>query len=488
MNKFPILLATLLAINCPAGNYGWRCDGGGKFPETDPATTWSTGKNIIWETPLSSWGNASPVLAGNRIFVCAETDTLVCVNAADGRILWQKVNGYADVMTSSQTAQARDNEQKSEGTRKDLVLLLKEQDDLIRQRQTLQQALKDLTVKIKDNPADATLKQSQDEKQKQAAVLAQRLGEKDRTIRKLKQELIAFPEWFLPDTHAANGYSSPTPVSDGKNVYALFGTGVAACYDLDGNRKWIRLVEKPMHIQGHSASPVLCGNLVLVHVLGLNALNVATGETLWKTKSTPGFGTPLLTRIGNEPVILTCSGDLVCVKDGKVVGTNFCGVSFCAPVIQDGVVYSTNEKLAKATPLPTQLPATPVKGEPRWQAKLKAGRYYASPVVHDGLVYALCQDNTLTVLDAAKGDLVYEQKLPLGSGFCFPSLAVAGKYVFAGGDAGVTIVFKTGREYKEVAKNLLLEGSAAEKFRSSLIFSGKRMYLRGLANLYCIGE
>ena len=38
------------------------------------------------------------------------------------------------------------------------------------------------------------------------------------------------------------------------------------------------------------------------------------------------------------------------------------------------------------------------------------------------------------------------------------------------------------REYKEVSVNTL------ESFRSTPIFSGKRMYLRGVKNLYCIGE
>ncbi|MHC4983091.1 MAG: hypothetical protein ACYTF6_07990 [Planctomycetota bacterium] len=46
----------------------------------------------------------------------------------------------------------------------------------------------------------------------------------------------------------------------------------------------------------------------------------------------------------------------------------------------------------------------------------------------------------------------------------------------------MTIVLEPGREYKQAAKNKL------EGFRSCPVFLGKRMYVRGLKHLYCIGQ
>ena len=43
-------------------------------------------------------------------------------------------------------------------------------------------------------------------------------------------------------------------------------------------------------------------------------------------------------------------------------------------------------------------------------------------------------------------------------------------------------VLEPGREYKELARNSL------ETFRSSLVFEGKRMYVRTTKGLWCIGE
>jgi hypothetical protein len=54
--------------------------------------------------------------------------------------------------------------------------------------------------------------------------------------------------------------------------------------------------------------------------------------------------------------------------------------------------------------------------------------------------------------------------------------------LYISSDTGNTVVLQPGREYKELARNKL------EPFRSSLVFEGKRVYVRTAKNLYCIGE
>ena len=283
---------------------------------------------------------------------------------------------------------------------------------------------------------------------------------------------------------------------------------MAVCYDLNGNRKWIRFVEnKPRNEKqtfwdkdifgaGTSASPVLCGDLLLVHIYGLTALNTSSGQVIWKANANAHWGSPVLTAIGNEPVLVMTGGELVRVSDGKILTTGLGTIGYLppvmegynAPVVQDGVVYYANKPTARAAKLPAQTTEVAAQTEPLWQGKLLGDRYggfpryYSSPVVSQGLVYALAQNNTLTVLDAVKGDTVYEQKLPLKNGCCYPNLTLAGKYLYASSDTGVTVVLEPGRAYKEIAINTL------EPFRSTPIFDGKRMYVRTLKNLYCIGE
>ena len=98
------------------------------------------------------------------------------------------------------------------------------------------------------------------------------------------------------------------------------------------------------------------------------------------------------------------------------------------------------------------------------------------------MIYALSANANLTVVDAKTGQRVYEEKLELGGGQCYPSITFAGKFLFVSSDNGHTLILEPGREYKEVAQNTL------EPFRSSLVFEGKRMYVRTLKHLWCIGE
>ena len=60
------------------------------------------------------------------------------------------------------------------------------------------------------------------------------------------------------------GYTAPTPVTDGKEVFVAFGNGLVACYDLDGNRKWLKLIEHSNAAFAHSGSPLLVGDKLLM--------------------------------------------------------------------------------------------------------------------------------------------------------------------------------------------------------------------------------
>jgi outer membrane protein assembly factor BamB len=130
----------------------------------------------------------------------------------------------------------------------------------------------------------------------------------------------------------------------------------------------------------------------------------------------------------------------------------------------------------------SELSAETVKPQALWKGKVKSGGYgFCSPVVHEGLLYAANDQGILSVLDVATGESVYEERLNLG-GSIYPSISVAGPYLYISSDNGTTWVLQPGREFKVLARNKL------ESFRSSLVFEGKRVYVRTEKKLYCIGE
>jgi outer membrane protein assembly factor BamB len=98
-------LAAFVPAVASADNWpGWRGPrGDGTSTEKGFPLKWSATDHIVWKTPIPGRGYSSPVVWDNRIFLttCLEGDpkkdkeeprdrVLLCVNRADGKILWQK--------------------------------------------------------------------------------------------------------------------------------------------------------------------------------------------------------------------------------------------------------------------------------------------------------------------------------------------------------------------------------------------------------------
>jgi hypothetical protein len=43
----------------------------------------------VWKTRLPGWSLADPVVVGDRVFAVGEPDWLTCVDAHNGKVLWQ---------------------------------------------------------------------------------------------------------------------------------------------------------------------------------------------------------------------------------------------------------------------------------------------------------------------------------------------------------------------------------------------------------------
>jgi hypothetical protein len=75
-------------------------------------------------------------------------------------------------------------------------------------------------------------------------------------------------------------------------------------------------------------------------------------------------------------------------------------------------------------------------------------------------------------------------------GIC-SSTTLGGKYLFVRDDQGQTLVLESGPQYKELAKNLLIEYNpegAQPEAQSNFFFEGPRIYFRTRGYLYCIGK
>jgi len=383
----------------PERPVGWRGDGTGIFPGAQPVIKWSDGtkigqgknakgqmekqlrrdlkapsKNILWRTMLPCWANASPVVVRNRVFVTADpvdiAPLLICIDATTGDILWQREIDHTEELPEKVRAKVRKEWSDFFNLARTLARLHAEQSAIDRA--------------LKENPADTKAQaRRNDWAISAAAVNATKLKFtkwgcvdapgilSDQQLNRLKQldqkYGCYFPKWEIgiSKNHlqigAYVGYSHPTPVSDGKNVYVWTGYNTAACYDLEGNLKWLRWFGpfKRVSYAGwieFTQSPVLLdGKLLVANKVWLRALDPATGRTLWERQATEahakkvsGYNCLLFTglpiRIGNETFFFWFDGRLYRVSDGlavtgRVPGDDSFFVSWCPIACRDTLVY-----------------------------------------------------------------------------------------------------------------------------------------------------
>jgi outer membrane protein assembly factor BamB len=375
--------------------FGWRGDGTGCFPNAQPALEWSPKKNILWKTALPGGSPASPVLAGDRVFVLSDPALLIAVNAADGKILWQRGHGAADVGGA--------------------------------------------------------------------------VG---------KQVSGSMPS-YNPDGDA--GSAASTPVTDGKDVYAVFANGVVSAHSVAGERRWLRFVEKPKVGYGFASSPLLAGDKLVLHLVDLIALDSKSGKEVWRLPLPAAHASPVATSLGGVDLIVHPAGTIIRVSDGKVLAEKLFHLTQSSPTIDEGVIYAHENGKVKALQLPERA-TEKMAVKQLWETDFPRAQYQvASPVIHQGYLYGVNMNGILQVIDCKTGKSVYNQRVPFQSR-AYTSITRAGGHLFLADQTGKTLVLQPGPKYQPLFVNAL------DYHPSSFVFSGKKMFVRMWRHVYCVGE
>lgn len=84
-------------------------NGDGTTKETGFPLKWSSTENVKWKLKMPKPGNGSPIVSGGRVFVTSALDddgkqrAVYCINADDGRVLWQKTESIDQKMPTHKT-------------------------------------------------------------------------------------------------------------------------------------------------------------------------------------------------------------------------------------------------------------------------------------------------------------------------------------------------------------------------------------------------
>ena len=255
---------------------------------------------------------------------------------------------------------------------------------------------------------------------------------------------------------------------------------------MDGKPRWTVCIDAPPSTgYGRAASPILVDGKLIVHITHLYALDPLTGKQLWvNTTAKSTYATSAVMKVGADEMIVTPGGDVVRAADGKTVASALGMTQQATPIVgPDGVIYFPGASISAVRLAPDY------KDDEVWSGAIM-GEMFGSPLLVEDTLFIVNGDGQLFAFDAkGKGSidaLIDGRALvagPPGKPCVYPSLTLAGKFLFLSSNSGETVVLEATREAKVVATNHLSVGSGA-----SPVFSGKSMFVRDGDRLLCVGE
>ena len=305
--------------------------------------------------------------------------------------------------------------------------------------------------------------------------------------------------------------ASPSPVTDGKSVWVMTGTGVLKGFDFEGRELWARDIQKDYGAfglkWGYASSPLLYEDSLYVQVLHgmttdepsyLLRVDKKTGRTLWKverptdavSESPDAYTTPALLRVGKATEIVVSGGDYVTGHDpatGKELwragGLNPERTAnnniVSSPIVSDGLIYVPG-KMRPLLVLRAGGRGDVTKSHLAWSTDY--GTYVPTPVTDGKLFYLVNDKGIVWCYDAKTGKEVYgRQRLKPGSYSGSPVLADGKLYVT--NEDGLTSVVKAGPQFEVLAENDL-----AEYCLSSPAVSQGQIFIRTSGHLYAVGQ
>jgi outer membrane protein assembly factor BamB len=326
-------------------------------------------------------------------------------------------------------------------------------------------------------------------------------------------------------TDQGNNMASCSPVTDGKMVWAMFGTGDLAAFDFSGKKLWTRNIGqdfgKIANMWLYGSSPLLYEGRLYVQVLQRNpptyphalddkadresfllCLDPKTGKDLWRhvrktealAESMESYATPLPYEGKSRKEIIIVGGDCVTGHDPKT-GEEFwrCGSLnaknsqwwriVTSPVASPGFIYACAPKREPMIAIKEGGKGTVTDTHIAWRLESNTPDV-CTPLYYQGKLFVLDGDKkVLTCLDPKTGEKKWSGDLEVREVFKASPTGADGK-IYCLSERGTAVVLDAGNEFKILSTIPMGEGPS----RSSIAASHGNLFVRLAGTLYCIGK
>jgi outer membrane protein assembly factor BamB len=300
--------------------------------------------------------------------------------------------------------------------------------------------------------------------------------------------------------HQTASQVSNSSVTDGRFLYAYFGSRGLFCLDFKGNIIWKRdfgTMQKRMNF-GEGSSPALYGNKIVVQwdhegQSMIYCVDKTTGKDLWKKErdEPSSWATPLIVNYDGKVQVITAASNKVRsynLDNGDIIWecSGLTSNVIPSPVFGDGIIYVMSGYRGNAL---MAIRLTNAKGDISgsdaivWSANTGTP-YVPSPLLVNNRLYFLRQNSgALSCLDALTGKVFYATKMLEGLGVVYNSPVYAGGRIYQTGGSGLTYTLKDGPDLEIISENKL-----DDSFTASPAIVGDEIFLRGQKYLYCIAK
>ncbi len=230
----------------------------------------------------------------------------------------------------------------------------------------------------------------------------------------------------------------------------------------------------------------------------LLALNAESGEIVWKTdrNELPSWGTPTVATTSQGPELVTNASNFIRGYDPRGgqelwrVGPSS-KITAPTPIARDDLFVVAS---GRAPERPIFVVRAGSRGDltlPEGQSTSKAiawsrmgrGSYMPTPLIYKGVLYVLANNGVLDAYDFRTGREIYRQRLdPIGSGYSASPVA-ADDRIYLSNEDGEMLVIAAGPAFAHIATN-----SMGELLMATPALSEGVMYVRSSNSLSAIGR
>lgn len=299
-------------------------------------------------------------------------------------------------------------------------------------------------------------------------------------------------------THSTNGFASASPCTDGKFVYAHFGSRGLYCYTLDGELVWKRDLGRMSTRNGfgEGSSPTLVDDKIIVPwdhegQSFLFALNKTTGDTIWKVERDEPtcWATPLIVGDGDSRQVIMNgqnSARAYDLKTGKELwkcaGQTQRPVA--SPVAGHGLIFIGSGHRGSFLGAFRSDGIGNIEGTSKvvWTVSRDTPDLASLLLSESRLYYCKGKSGLVSCVDAKTGKPFYSTQRT-GLNTLYASPVAAGGVVYLSDRDGKTVVIKDSEEFEIIATN-----SLGETIDATPAPVDGELFIRGERHLYCISE